>query len=45
MPQVMALTYLPAASVAQGYPAKLVRIVKLAPGGGSDVVARLVASM
>ena len=30
---------------AQEYPAKLVRLVTLAPGGGSDVVARLLAPM
>lgn len=33
----------PATSSGQVYPSKLVRIVTLAPGGGSDVVARLIS--
>ena len=45
IPQMIALIGWSTATVAQEYPAKLVRIVTLAPGGGSDVVARLVASM
>jgi tripartite-type tricarboxylate transporter receptor subunit TctC len=38
-----ALLGVPLVCAAQDYPAKLVRIVTLAPGGGSDVVARLIA--
>ena len=45
IPQMIALIGWSTAAVAQEYPAKLVRIVTLAPGGGSDVVARLMASM
>lgn len=39
----LVLLSVPLMSVAQEYPNKLVRVVTLAPGGGSDVVARLVA--
>lgn len=35
----------PTAMAQDGYPAKLVRIVTLAPGGGSDVIARLTAPL
>src|SRR5262245_65741484 len=38
-----AMSFVSLAGFAQEYPNKLVRIVTLAPGGGSDVVARLVA--
>jgi tripartite-type tricarboxylate transporter receptor subunit TctC len=40
-----ALSVLPAAALAQAYPAKTVRIiVGFAPGGGTDIMARTVAA-
>ena len=40
---VLAAAFMPAAAVAQNFPAKSVRIVVgLAPGGGTDIVARMV---
>ena len=40
IPQMIALIGWSTATVAQEYPAKLVRIVTLAPGGGSEIVAK-----